>query len=264
MNKKILTIAYRVLIIAGLLIGGFTLTHAFDVPLNAAPHSGTVRGQSKAGALTVGNATLGTGQLTVKGATGLRIDKANCTAAPFTGTNPWPCPINSGWNNGPELRSLQLAYTYKMVVGTTAGTQPFAGTMLDVYGDIKGDPTSMNYAGGSYYQSTTDRKPLCALPDGQIAVCGTTGSCGSAAGVTTASAPSQNLCALGTASAVSGNLFNWNWACTVGANPAVACSAPKQSTFQGGSVNTGGIGGVQTGGTGSMTTSGIGGTPNGN
>lgn len=255
MKKKILTITYRVVIIAGLLVGGYTLTQAFDVPLNAAPHNGTVRGQSKQGALTVGSATLGTGQLTVKGTTGLRIEKANCSAAPFTGTNPWPCPISSGWNNGPELRSLQLAYTYKMVAGTTAGTQPFAGTMLDVYGDIKGDATSMNYTGGAYYQGTTDRKPLCALPDGQIAVCGTTGACGAAAGTTSGTAPTQNLCALGTASAVSSGLLSWSWTCTVGTSPAVSCSAPKQTTYQGGSVNTGGVIGPQGGGTGAQTTS---------
>ena len=237
MNKKILTIAYRVVIIAGILIGGFTLTQAFDVPLNAAPHNSAMRGQSKQGAITVGSNTLGVGQLNVVGPTGLRIDKANCLAAPFIGGSAWPCPIASVWNNGPELRSLQLAYTYKMVVGTTVGTPAFTGTMLDVYGDIKGDATSMNYGGGAYYQTTTDRKPLCALPDGQIAVCGTTGSCGSAAGVTSGTAPNQNLCALGSASAVTSNAFNWNWSCTVGSNPAVFCSAPKQTIYQGGGVN---------------------------
>ncbi|MEI8224276.1 MAG: hypothetical protein WCG20_04120 [bacterium] len=266
MNKQLLTIAYRIVIIAGILIGGFTLTQAFDVPLNAAPHNGAVRGQSKQGALTVGSATLGTGQLTVKGATGLRIDKANCAVAPFTGSNAWPCPISSGWNNGPELRSLQLAYTYKMVAGTTVGTQPFAGTMLDVYGDIKGDATSMNYAGGAFYQTTTDRKPLCALPDGQIAVCGTTGSCGSANGVGTTPAPTQNLCALGTASAVTGTFANWNWTCAVGSNAPVSCSAPKQNIYQGGSGINGNVfngGVVPLGGNQTTTTAPIGGTPNG-
>ncbi len=263
MNKKILTITYRIVIIAGILIGGFTLTQAFDVPLNAAPRSGTIRGQSKQGALTVGSATLGTGQLTVKGATGLRIEKANCTVTPFTGSNAWPCPIAAGWNpQGPELRSLQLAYTYKMVAGTTVGTQPFAGTMLDVYGDIKGDVASMNYAGGAFYQTTTDRKPLCALPDGQIAVCGTTGSCGSANGVPAQNAPSQNLCLLGNASIVTSTLGTWNWSCTVSGNTPTSCSAPKQVSGNGGGFNPIG-GGTFNPGNQTATSTPISGTPNG-
>jgi hypothetical protein len=53
------------------------------------------------------------------------------------------------------------------------------------------------------------------------------GACGSANGVPVSSAPSQNLCSAGTASAVTG-AGPWNWSCNgSGGGTNASCSAPK-------------------------------------
>lgn len=245
MKKNTLKIAYGLSAIVGLVAIGAGLVSAFDIPLNSAPVSlgSGFRGQVKAGNLTIGTATAGQGKLNVVGATGLKIQKTNCTIAPYTGANAWPCPTTVAL--GPELRVLQLGYTYKMVVGAPAGTVPTTGTMLDVIGAIKGDALSMNYNGGTYYQGSTVNKPLCALPDGQIAVCGTTGACGADNGAFLNSAPTQ-LCSNGTASFVMPNSLNtqWTWTCTVGVNNAPdQCVAYRALSSSGGN-SSGGPGGT--------------------
>jgi hypothetical protein len=51
------------------------------------------------------------------------------------------------------------------------------------------------------------------------------GICGSANGVATTSAPTSNLCAMGTASAVTGT-GPWNWTCSATLGSPAQCSAP--------------------------------------
>jgi hypothetical protein len=53
------------------------------------------------------------------------------------------------------------------------------------------------------------------------------GACGSANGVAVATAPTENLCAEGTAPSVTG-FGPWEWKCqSAGSSPAASCSAPK-------------------------------------
>ncbi|MDP4029774.1 MAG: choice-of-anchor U domain-containing protein, partial [Gallionella sp.] len=59
------------------------------------------------------------------------------------------------------------------------------------------------------------------------------GACGSANGIATAFAPSANLCAAGTASAVTAG-SPWAWTCN-GSGTNASCSAPNQPTSGGGS-----------------------------
>jgi hypothetical protein len=60
-----------------------------------------------------------------------------------------------------------------------------------------------------------------------VTAIGQAGECGSANGVTTTSAPTSNLCSVGTASAVTG-AGPWNWTCTGTTGSPAQCSAPLQ------------------------------------
>lgn len=241
MKKNAYKIVYSVSAVLGVLIIGASIVSAFDIPLNSGPIANGFRGQVKQGKLTIGSTGPGQGQLNVVGTTGLKVQKANCNAVPFTGANAWPCPTTVAL--GPELRVLQLGYTYKMVVGGNAGTPPTPQTMLDVIGGIKVTPQSMNYATGAPFPGSSANKPLCALPDGQIAVCGTTGSCGADHLASLNATPTQ-LCNLGTASTVTTTNMNtqWNWTCTQGTNPPTQCVAYRavSTSGPGGGINTGG------------------------
>ncbi len=217
---------YSILIIIGIFLGGFILVQAIDIPLNSAPYvkgtAGPIRGQSKAGRLTVGSSTPGTSQLTAVGPTGITVSRVNCTALPYIAPLSWPCPTIVA--TGPEAHILQMGYTYKMVIGAPSGTPPTTGAMLDVIGSIKADPVQMNYAGGSFYSGSSSRKPLCALPNGEIAVCGTAGICGADNGARLTTTPTR-LCDRGDASTVRRSLSDFTWTCAVGINTPVPCSA---------------------------------------
>lgn len=54
-------------------------------------------------------------------------------------------------------------------------------------------------------------------------------ACGSAAGVTTSTAPSSNLCTEGSPSAVTDPVDDWEWTCSNGSG-TISCSAPKPSS----------------------------------
>ena len=238
MHNHRFTTVYSILIIIGCFMGGYTLVRAFDIPLTSAPYlkdtAGPIRGQSKPGRLTVGSSTLGTSQLTAVGASGITVSSVDCSAAPYIAPLSWPCPTTVAL--GPQLRVLQLAYSYKMVVGAPAGTAPTPGTMLDVIGSIAADPVQMNYTGGSFYSGSSSRKPLCALPNGEIAVCGTAGICGADHGTSLVTAPTR-LCSRGDPSIPATSLMGYSWTCTVGINTPTACSASRAFSGGGGGVS---------------------------
>jgi hypothetical protein len=61
------------------------------------------------------------------------------------------------------------------------------------------------------------------------------GMCGTASTVATATAPTTNLCALGTASTVSNGGSTWNWTCAgTGGGSTVACTTPNSAGSGGG------------------------------
>ncbi|MDP2091024.1 MAG: InlB B-repeat-containing protein [Candidatus Gracilibacteria bacterium] len=56
------------------------------------------------------------------------------------------------------------------------------------------------------------------------------GVCGSSNGVATTTAPTTNLCSVGTASAVTSNTGNFTWTCSVSGASTASCSATRQYT----------------------------------
>lgn len=72
---------------------------------------------------------------------------------------------------------------------------------------------------------------VCSNVSFQIIAAPTPGVCGTASGVATAGAPSQNLCSAGAAGTVSSTGGQWAWSCngTGGSTVNVSCAAPFQT-----------------------------------
>lgn len=172
---------------------GLHWLQAAEIPLNQAPFvkDSNTRGQYKAGPLTVGSSNAGTSALTVVGAAGLQVEGVNCSAGVFAGSDPRPCPypnFTSG-STGTEFRVLGSGsgvggYMHSLVTGAQPGTTITPQTSLDVRGTITADPASsyLGYPQGALYPNSVTDKPLCALPNGDIIVCGSTTSGSSTGG----------------------------------------------------------------------------------
>lgn len=254
--KKILTTTNASFLIVALFFAGIIGVNALGIPLNQAPNVGSsARGQYKQGALTVGSSTAASSALTVVG-TGLKISGVNCATAPFTGANAKPCPYSpfTSGSTGPELRILGNGsgiggYMNTLVVGAPAGTAITSGSALDVVGTIMADPAPsyLNFAAGTYYQGSGTDKPLCALANGDIVVCGTVtvGTCGPANGTTMSTAPNANtsgLCATGTpAFGVVTQVGTYGWACMGSGGGSNAYCSATNSNYTG-TGNPGGTG----------------------
>ncbi len=98
-------------------------------------------------------------------------------------------------------------------------------TLVDI-----ADPGCLSGVGGAYNSADNDET--------NTAVASTCGSASSTTPVSTA--PTTNLCASGnTASSVTSNTSSYNWTCTNGTNPSIACSVPKNSIVWNSSSCTG-------------------------
>lgn len=161
---------------------GMQVLTAAEIPLNQAPwvRDSNTRGQYKQGNLTLGSGG-GSSQLTV-GGSGIRVEGVNCSAGAFIGSSARPCPYPpfSLGASGTEFRVLGNGagvggYIQNLVVGAPSGTAITAQSSLDIRGTITNDPAAayLNYAPGAYYQNSPTDKRLCALPNGDIIVCGT-------------------------------------------------------------------------------------------
>lgn len=179
-----------VVIIFGL---GLHWLQAAEIPLNQAPFvkDSNTRGQYKVGPLTIGSSSTGTSALTVVGAAGLQVEGVDCSAGVFAGSDPRPCPYPnfSTGSTGTEFRVLGSGsgvggYMQSLVTGAQPGTVLTPQTSLDVRGTITADPapSHLGYPQGALYPNSTTDKPLCALPNGDIIVCGSTTSGSSTGG----------------------------------------------------------------------------------
>lgn len=98
---------------------------------------------------------------------------------------------------------------------------------IDCYADIPAmatnTSTSVTASGSNAGSATVTCHSGTLTFDYSTLTCNAPGTCGTANGVNSFSAPSSNLCATGVASAVSGSFTNpWTWTCG-----ATACSAPR-------------------------------------
>lgn len=264
--KQLFTKTTYSILVALAFFGGFYYVNAVGIPLNQAPWSApwngsTTRGQQKSGPLTVGSSTPGTSALTVQG-TGLRVEGVNCAqpqppfgvAASTPGSRPCPYSPFTPNSTGVEFRLLGSGngiggYMYNLMVGAPVGAMITPSTSLDVVGTITADPAAnyLNYATGTLYQNSTTDKQLCARPNGDIVVCGTStdGACGSANGTTmtppvTTSTP--NLCASGSPVMSQTQVYGViGWSCLGTAGGLnVSCSATNANQQGGGWTPVGG------------------------
>lgn len=178
----------------------------------------------------------------VGGATGTGLLCSQGGIGPASGTGPW------SW----QCRSLGGSYTW-----TCAGANGGSSASCKAYHDpsIWVAPvtcTASAYSKCRKYSSTYSSQPATNTATGCLSgtysersdisnyvflwncdsdICGAInssvpGMCGSSHGITTASAPSSNLCVRGTPSAVTSTSTKYNWTCAGGAGNAV-CSANK-------------------------------------
>lgn len=247
---------YSILVLIAF-FGTFYIAGAIGIPLNQAPWSAPTtssltRGQSKSGPLTVGSSTAGTSALTVQGS-GLRVEGVNCAQSPFTlaptapGSRPCPYSPFTANSTGAEFRLLGSGngiggYAYNLIVGAPVNATITPATSLDVVGSITADPGAnhLNYATGTLYQNSSTDKQLCARPNGDIVVCGTStdGMCGSAQG--TALTPPVNantpgLCASGSAVMSQTQVYGLiGWSCLGTAGGLNANCSATNANQQGG------------------------------
>lgn len=191
--KKVSTTTLTSLVLVIFFGMGMHWLQASEIPLNQAPFvkDSNIRGQYKVGPLTIGSSSAGSSSLTVVGSDGLQVTGVDCSAGVFAGSDPRPCPypnFTSG-STGTEFRVLGSGsgvggYMQSLVTGAAPGTALTPQTSLDVRGTITSDPATsyLGYPQGALYPNSTTDKPLCALPNGDIIVCGSTTSGSSTGG----------------------------------------------------------------------------------
>ncbi len=170
---------------------------------------------------------------------------AGTASAVTSGTNnfTWSC---NGANGGTNV-SCTAPHQYTVTAtaganGTLTCTSPVTGgnTTTCIANPTTGFNTqSISGCGGTATGAEVNSYTTgaitadCTVAATFVAAAPTDGHCGSANGVATATAPSSNLCTVGTASAVSSGVTSFTWSCT-GTTATATCAAPRQYTVTAG------------------------------
>lgn len=162
------------------------------------------------------------------------------TPSLITGTGPWSWTCK-GIDGGPDSPTCS-APTLLVPVNGTCGSANGQTVATAPTGNLCATGTSTAIAGSGPWTWTCLGKDggvnsaICSAPKTPDPVNGT---CGTASGIAVSSAPSTNLCATGTPSAISGS-GPWTWTCAgaYGGTNSAACSAPKSPAPVNGTCGT--------------------------
>ena len=127
----------------------------------------------------------------------------------------------------PSKAQVKAGVSYVTVTATSHGTNALANggsTYVNITGLVTGTPYDVYLMA----EDASGNQSAILMTPMQF---GTNGACGTAAGIATATQPTTNLCALGTATSAISNPPNWTWTC-VGSNAGTDanCVAPIAAT----------------------------------
>ncbi len=139
------------------------------------------------------------------------------------GTYTWVCEGSGPGGLDSPTCSANVTPAELPVCGTADGT----GSVIEPNMNLcaVGSASAVTTSGGNWVWDCTNSYGVdnCSAP-----VLDPPPACGSANGVTTSTAPSSNLCAQGSPSAVTDPVDDWEWTCANGSG-STTCSAPKPS-----------------------------------
>src|SRR3990167_4643547 len=134
----------------------------------------------------------------------------------------WPhtYPNGSGWPLAGSGYGLSDATSlgFSWIVDSRPSVGPYIVRICRIGEDVCGVSRTIHIVAQTVNTNTTATTQV-------------NGACGSANGTTVSSAPASNLCSVGTASGVVGNV-PWNWVCTSSSGTTASCVATKTATTQ--------------------------------